>query len=48
MFTFTPTSKGWEISEKGQVLFKEIKTLSEALAIARASVMSLYNEKEAA
>jgi len=35
MLKFTLTSKGWEISEKGQVLLSELETLAEALAIAK-------------
>lgn len=35
MLKFTLTSTGWEITEKGQVIFSEIETIEEAVAIAR-------------
>lgn len=35
MLKFTLKDSGWEITEKGQVLFSEIETLNKAIAIAR-------------
>lgn len=35
MLKFTLTSTGWEITERGQILFSEIETIEEAVAIAR-------------
>jgi len=35
MLKFTHKYNGWEITEKGQILFSRIKSLNEALAIAR-------------
>lgn len=36
MLKFTLKHNGWEITEKGQVIFSEIRTREEALAIAKA------------
>jgi len=35
MLKFTLKSNGWEITEKGQIIFSEIETIEEAVAIAR-------------
>ncbi len=35
MLTYTLKYTGWEITEKGHILFSEIKTLTEALAITK-------------
>jgi len=53
MFTITRTHKGWEISKIHSteiVLFKEIKSLTEAVAIAKANglILSETNTKRAA
>ncbi len=47
MLKFTLTSTGWEITERGQVIFSEIKTIDEALAIAEAHglVLTEFNDQ---
>jgi len=35
LLKFTLTSKGWEVTEKGQVILSEIETIDEAVALAR-------------
>jgi len=48
MLKFTLTSKGWEIAEKGQIIFSGIRTCEQALAIAKANSVILsefYNQK---
>jgi len=35
MLKFTLKDSGWEITEKGQIIFSEIETIEEAVAIAR-------------
>lgn len=46
MLKFTLTSTGWEITERGQILFSEIETIEEAVAIARvyAGVLTEFND----
>lgn len=46
MFKFTQKFGGWEITEKGQVLFSEIKTPNEAIAIAKANRAVLTEFKD--
>jgi len=49
MFTITRTHKGWEISKINSseiALFKEIKSLTEAIAIAKANGLILSEVKE--
>jgi len=36
MLKFTLKDSGWEITEKGQIIFSEIETIEEAVAIAKA------------
>lgn len=46
MLKFTRKIKGWEITEKGQILFSEIETLAGALAIAKANGYLLTEFKD--
>jgi len=53
LLKFTLKHNGWEITEKGQVIFSEIRTRDEAVAIARvySGVLTEFkdlNEKRAA
>ena len=46
MLKFTLTYKGWEVSERGQIIFSEIRTHQEALAIVRANglILTEFND----
>ena len=46
MLKFTLKSDGWEIAEKGQIVFSKIKSLNEAIAIARANGLVLSKIKK--
>ncbi len=47
MLKFTLKTNGWEITEKGQVIFSRIGSINEALAIAKAygDVLIEFNDK---